>query len=82
MIWQDWVFAVGQGLFAVALIPAILDRTSKPPFFTSLLTAAILAVFAAAFLSLDLWWSALSTTVCSACWWILAWQRISTRRRT
>lgn len=73
MSWQDTLIAVGQVLFIIALVPALLG-SSKPPRFTCLLTGGVLAAFAVAFGSLSLWWGSWSAAVCALCWFILLCQ--------
>jgi len=73
MSWQDAVFTTGQGLFAVALIPALLSA-SKPPRATCWTTGLTLFAFAFAFLTLDLWGSSLSSLTTGALWVWLALQ--------
>lgn len=78
MTWQDAVIAVGQALFAAALVPALLG-TQKPPRSTCALTGLTLLAFAAAYGSLDLWGSASAASVCGVLWLVLLWQQ---RRRS
>lgn len=77
MPWQDIVIAVGQWVFLAALFPSLLS-SDKPALATSLLTGGILAVFAAAYFSLGLVTSALSTVLVSAGWLTLAFQKYRT----
>ena len=74
MIWQDVVLAIGQTLFAIALIPALRSK-QKPPKSTSALTGVTLLVFAVTFATLDLWWGAVTAAVCGGLWLILFCQR-------
>lgn len=74
MTWQDAVVAVGQALFAAALIPAVLGA-QKPPRSTCALTGFTLLAFAAAYGSLALWWSAGVASICGALWLTLLWQQ-------
>lgn len=74
MQWQDWVFSVGTWIFVVALIPTIRGK-QKPELSTSIVTGSILAVFVITYLSLNLWLSALSNVITSACWFLLAYQK-------
>ncbi len=79
MSWQDWVIGAGQLLFAVALVPAVFSRKRKPPFFTSMLTSVVLFSMAVCFVTLGLWFSFGSASVCAFLWGVLAWQ-VSTPR--
>ena len=66
MQWQDWVFSIGTWIFIIALIPTLRGK-QKPELSTSLVTGGILAIFVATYLSLNLWLSALSNVLTSAC---------------
>ena len=74
MQWQDWVFSVGQWIFIIALIPTIRGK-QKPELSTSVITGIILAVFAFTYYTLSLLVSALSTSLVSTAWFILAYQK-------
>jgi hypothetical protein len=39
-MWQDYVIAIGQWVFLIALIPTITHKTQKQPISTSLMTWA------------------------------------------
>lgn len=81
MSWQDVVFAIGQLVFGVALVPALMDR-AKPPLLTSVPTAAVLLSFGATFATLGFVWSMTASLICGGAWWILAAQRLlQTRKR-
>jgi len=73
--WQDIVMSIGQWIFIIALLPAIIGK-DKPPWMTSLLTAVVLSVFAFIFLTLDMIMSAISGSATALCWWILLVQVI------
>jgi len=68
--WQDIVFASGQGVFVLALVPALRSRT-KPPRSTCLITGSVLALFTFAFASLSFAWSAATSALCAFFWFIL-----------
>lgn len=74
MSWQDLVFGAGQMLFGFALLPALLSP-SKPPLLTSLLTGAVLLIFAGTFATMAFWWSAANSFACGLLWITLAMQR-------
>ena len=74
MSWQDMVLAGGQWIFIVALLPSVFGK-DKPALSTSLLTGAVLSVFALTFETLSLWVSAFSTMLTSFTWFFLAFQK-------
>ena len=79
MAWQDFVFAGGQWVFIIALLPSILGK-DKPALSTSVMTSVVLVAFAVSFATLSLWISAVSTACSAAAWVILGIQKhISTR---
>jgi cytochrome c-type biogenesis protein CcmH/NrfG len=68
---QDIVFAVGSFLFTVALLPALFNKRTAMPWWSSLLTAAVLTVFVIGYGSLGLWLSVASGSSTAAAWWLL-----------
>ena len=72
--WQDIVFTVGSWIFIFALVPSIMG-SNKPAFSTSLTTGLVLATYVAAYLSLDLVFSAVSTLILASAWLFLGWQK-------
>ena len=68
--WQDVVMSIGQWVFIIALLPAIVGK-DKPPWMTSLLTATVLSVFAFTFWTLGMIMSAISGSITALCWWVL-----------
>lgn len=74
--WQDWVIAVGQLLFLIALFPSILS-TNKPSWVTSGSTGLILTVFAATFWTLDLAYSAITAALVALGWYVLCFQKLN-----
>ena len=82
MRWQDLIFTIGSICFSLGLIPMHLG-TSKPPLPSSLLIAAWLWTFTAAYLTLGLAASTASTALTAALWSALAvqaWRRRATGR--
>jgi len=79
MHWQDLVFTFGQIIFVVALIPTIKGK-DKPAFITSLITGAVLLSFTTAYFALALYFSALMSTIMSASWFLLAFQKYKTSK--
>lgn len=79
--WQDLLVAAVQTFFCVNMIPMIRAGTGKDtPLFTSLTTCAGLLVMGAAFLTIPLYYSALTCSLISVSWGIIAWQRIRAKR--
>jgi len=72
---QDFILTVGSLVFVAALIPSILHK-DKPALATSLMTGGVLVVFAGVYISLSLWFSAVTTFMTALCWFILAGQKI------
>lgn len=68
------VLAGGQWIFIVALLPSVFGK-DKPALSTSLLTGAVLSLFAFTFTTLSLWVSAVSTELSSLTWFLLALQK-------
>ncbi len=75
MHWQDWVFSGGQIIFLIALIPTLKGK-SKPEISTSVVTSVILALFALTYLTLGLWFSAITSVGTSTAWATLAYQKL------
>ena len=74
MIWQDWLISVGTWVILLALLPSIFSK-DKPALKTSLLTGTVLAFFAFAYATLNLWTSTISTALISIAWFVLAVQK-------
>ena len=74
--WQDFVLAAGSLIFSLALIPS-LRSSHKPAASTSLITAAVLLIFAVTYMTLSLWFSAVAITINGLCWLTLAVQKSS-----
>jgi hypothetical protein len=68
MIWQDAVVLVAQLVCLVSLIPTLMDRESWPPIATTLPTGAALTAMATAFITLELYLSAVLVYGLSAAW--------------
>lgn len=79
-MWQDYVIAVVQWVFAAALVPTILDSRGKPPLATSALTAVGLYVLGGTFFTLGLWQSGISTCAAAGAWTIIGIQRFRLNR--
>lgn len=76
MQWQDIILTAGIIVMNLALIPSILGN-DKPQLSTSITTAAVLAIFAAVYVTLDLWFATVAAIINSSLWVILAYQRYS-----
>ncbi len=74
MLWRDLVFSVGSLVFIAALVPT-LRATSKPPRSTGLLTGGVLAIYAATYLTMALWYAAATTAILACAWLGVAVQR-------
>lgn len=79
MPWQDWVFSVGGFLILASLIPT-LRGDQKPALTTSIMTGALIAVFAVTMATLGLWLSAAANAGNAIAWGILAVQRYRTEK--
>lgn len=80
MHWQDFVLIIGQIAFTVSLLPSIFSK-DKPALTTSLISGVVLAVFSFVYISLSLYLAALGTAATGALWFILAFQKYSTRSK-
>lgn len=65
--WQDIVFAIGSIVFTIALIPAILEK-KYPPASTCILTGFMVGVYAVTDLTLQLWFSAITSAISALLW--------------
>lgn len=74
MIWQDFVYAVGNVIFALALIPSIRSN-DKPAIYTSGITATTLIVFSVTAITLELYLTAFVTVVGALMWTVLVYQK-------
>ena len=75
MLWQDWVLTVGSAIFAFALLPSISSQ-HKPALSTSLMTGTVLIIFSLVYLTLSLWFAAVTTSITGGLWLTLAVQKI------
>ena len=80
MIWQDVVLAGGQWVFIIALLPSVFGK-DKPALLTSIITAAVLALFAFTLSTLSLWVAAFSTLFTATAWTVLAVQKFMIMKR-
>jgi hypothetical protein len=74
MHWQDPVLTAAQAMFILALFPSILSK-DKPALATSLLNGAVAACIGLVYVSLSLWFAAISAALNSILWLVLAAQK-------
>lgn len=72
--WQDFVMTAGAMVFIIALVPMVLGQ-SKPMVSSSVINALALTGFTVVFVSLGLWYSAITEAIVTLLWVILAAQR-------
>ena len=65
--WQDIVFSFGSIVFTIALIPAIIEKR-YPPASTCILTGVMIGVYAITDLTLQLWFSAITSAISALLW--------------
>jgi hypothetical protein len=73
MVWQDYVIAVAQIGFIIALVPTLRSK-DKPPKATSFMTVALLTIIAFCLLTLDLYFSAITAFAIAITWAIVGIQ--------
>lgn len=71
-MWQEFVFLAGSFATALALAPTLSRRTARVPLGTSLPSAALRFAYVAAFLSLEMVWSAVGVFVVGVTWSLVA----------
>ncbi len=81
MHWQDIVISVGQYIFALALLPSIFSA-DKPALSSSVLTAVVIIVFGATYVTLGMWSSAIASAVLALGWSVLAFQKYTQKRKS
>lgn len=74
-MWQDLLLMAGNFILGAALIPTVLAK-EKPSKLTSSVTSAILFSFCYAFISLDLYLSAIAVGTSATMWTILLAQKL------
>ncbi len=75
MVWQDYVIAIAQIGFVVALIPTLFSK-DKPPVFTSFMTVVLLAIIIFCMFTLNLYFSAATAFAIMSTWAIIGIQKI------
>ncbi len=79
-MWQDYILAVGAFLFSLALIPTIRSK-QKPALTTSVLTSAVLWVFAITYATLELWLATVAQILGAGLWGFLAVQTVRLKKK-
>lgn len=74
-MWQDWVIAGVQIIFAISLVPSVFHATHKPSLSTSIFTSAGLYTLSFVYATLLLWFACIMATTIGTLWAILAYQR-------
>ncbi|MPZ48853.1 MAG: hypothetical protein GEU75_06000 [Dehalococcoidia bacterium] len=80
MPWQDWVFSIGGFVILISLIPTIRGD-QKPALTTSVMSLAIISIFAVTMATLGLWLSASANAGVAAAWGVMAVQRYQMIKR-
>lgn len=80
-MWQDYVIAIAQWMFVLALIPTLLHKEEKPAFISSALIALLLAVLGITYLSLELFISTIPAWIQSIMWAWIGVQRFRINRK-
>ena len=78
-MWQDYVLTTVQVFFCLTLIPMLLAE-KKPPLMSSIPTGLAIFVSVAVFITLHLWFAAVSSAIVGIQWLALAWQEWSISR--
>lgn len=73
--WQDWVFAIGEVVFLVGLVPTVL-QDAKPSIWTSLPTAVMLYAFMAVQISYKNWLTVGLGFITATLWLIIGVQSL------
>ncbi len=73
--WQDWVLAIGQIFFFLALLPSVFSN-DKPSKYSSAPTALVLFLFSYTFYTLDLAWGASTSFLVGVIWTVLFFQKL------
>lgn len=79
MTWQDAVLSLCSLIFIIALVPS-LRSASKPHVKSCVLTGIPMLAITTVYVSLGLWFSALTAAITAGMWFALAAQQLSWRR--
>jgi cyanate permease len=74
--WQDIVFPFGSIVFTIALIPAIIKK-KYPPKSTCIMTGFMIGIYAATDLTLQLWFSSITSAISALLWIWMGFKQIS-----
>ena len=80
-MWQDWVIAVCQWGFALALFPTVFGE-EKPEVLTAVVTAVLACAVAITFATIPLFWAAIATGSTSILWSVITVQSWRKRHRS
>jgi hypothetical protein len=75
LTWQDAVLTAGSLVFLFALVPTILGP-SKPAPFTSFSTGTVLLIFAATYVTLELYFACITTAATGIAWLTILFQSL------
>lgn len=68
--WQDLIFAIGEIVFLISLVPLLFTDTNVPAF-TGIASAIMLYAFLAAHVSYSNWITVALTFVCATLWLLI-----------
>jgi hypothetical protein len=74
-MWQDLVFAVGNVVFLITLLPIAFNPLAYVPRLSSVPITVTLTAFVVAFASLGFAWSAVCAASTAVCWGFIAAKR-------
>ncbi|HEX5744574.1 MAG TPA: hypothetical protein VFX84_03965 [Candidatus Saccharimonadales bacterium] len=80
MVWQDYVIAVAQIGFVIALIPTLRSK-NKPPVATSFMTVVLLTVISFCMLTLHLYFSAITALAIDITWLTIGIQTLKAGKK-
>lgn len=72
MVWQDTVLSVAAVVFFLALVPSMIDKTTRIPRRTSIPTATAVWAQAATFATLGLLFTTFATLLIAVAWTYIA----------
>lgn len=75
MTWQDLVLSTAGGVMTISLFQMAYNHTTKIPRSSSVPYAAMMTIIGVTYQTLDLYWTALGSYVCSAIWVWIVWRR-------
>lgn len=80
MLWQDYVIAIAQIGFIIALIPTLFTK-DKPPVSTSFMNVIILAIITFCLFTLELYFSTVTASAIAITWAIVGFQKMKINKR-